>query len=79
MMRVVVDASFQVKLPQLDSSFEFCDESGKTLGFYVPAADRLGALYEWARTEFTEDEIDSARREPRGQTTAEVLARLKES
>ncbi len=78
MTRVVVDASLQVKLPQVDSSFEFCDESGRTLGYYVPAPDQLGPLYDWARTEFTDEEIEQARREPRGLTTAEVLARLRE-
>jgi hypothetical protein len=71
-----VDASLHVKLPQVDSSFEFCDKSGRTLGFYVPAPDRLRPLYDWARAEFTEEEIDRARREPRGLTTAEVLTRL---
>jgi hypothetical protein len=76
MTRVVVDASLQVKLPQVDSSFEFCDESGRTLGYYVPAPERLGSLYDWARAEFTEEEIERARREPRGRSTAEVLARL---
>ena len=78
MTRVVVDASRHVKLPQVDSSFEFCDESGRTLGFFVPVLDRLGPLYDWARTEFTEEEIDRARQEPRGLTTAQVLARLNE-
>ncbi len=76
MTRVVVDASLQVKLPQVDSSFEFCDESGRTLGYYVPAADQLRRLYDWARTQFTDEEIERARREPPGWTTAEVLARL---
>jgi hypothetical protein len=78
MTRVVVDASLQVKLPQVDSSFEFCDESGRTLGYYIPAADQLRPLYDWARAAFTDEEIQRARREPPGPTTAELLARLKD-
>ncbi len=78
MTRVVVDASLQVKLPRVDSSFEFCDESGTTLGYYVPAADQLRTLYDAARAAFTDEEIERARREPRGPATAEVLARLKD-
>ena len=78
MTRVIVDATLQVELPHVDSSFEFCDASGRTLGYCVPAPDQLGPLYEWARGEFTAEEIDRARREPRGQTTAHVLARLGE-
>jgi hypothetical protein len=62
----------------MDSSFEFCDESGRTLGFFVPAPDQLGPVYDWARAEFTEEEIERARREPRGRTTDEVLSRLSE-
>lgn len=77
MTRVVVGASLQVTLPQVDSSFEFCDESGRTLGYYLPAPDRLGSLYDRARREFTEEEIERARREPCGPSTAEVLARLR--
>jgi len=77
MTRVVVDASLQVKLPQVDSSFEFCDESGRTLGYYVPAPGQLQHLYDWARTEFTDEELERARREPRGPTTAEILTRLR--
>ena len=78
MTRVVVDASLQVKLPHVDSSFEFCDESGRTLGYYVPAADQLRPLYDRARAALTDEEIERARREPRGLTTVEVLARLKD-
>ena len=78
MTRVVVDASLQVKLPQVDSSFEFCDESGRTLGYYVPAADQLRPLYDRARAAFTDEEIERARREPRGPTTVEVLSRLRD-
>jgi hypothetical protein len=62
----------------VDSSFVFCDESGRTLGYYVPAPDQLRELYDWAKAQFTDEEIERARREPRGLTTAEVLARLKE-
>jgi len=78
MTRVIVDASLQVKLPQLDSSFEFCDESGRTLGYYVPAPDQLRELYDWAKAQFTDEEVERARREPGELTTAEVLARLKD-
>ena len=28
----------------------FCDESGRTLGYYVPAPDQRREMYEWART-----------------------------
>ena len=63
MTRVVVEASLQVRLPQVASSFEFCDESGRTLGYFVPAPDSLRSLYDWAQTQFTDEEIERARRE----------------
>lgn len=72
MERLTLDASASAGLRGLTSECELLDEVGKPLGLFVPMAD----LYEWARSQFTDEELEAARREPGGRTTAEVLARL---
>jgi len=76
MNRIMVDAALRSKPDNLESRLELCDESGVTLGCFVPASEREGLLYAWARAEFTDEEIERARREPGGLTIAEVLADL---
>jgi hypothetical protein len=79
MNRLVVDRSLRSKLPDLDSRLELCDESGITLGYFVPASDRQRVLYAWAQGEFTDEEIDHARAESGGYSLAEILADLPRS
>lgn len=76
MNRIVVDPSLLSRLSNLDSRMEFCDESGKTLGYFVPASEQERLLYAWARAAFSDEEIERARAENGGLTVAEVLADL---
>ncbi len=76
MNRIIVDQSLRSRLNNLQSRLELCDESGETLGYFVPASERQRLLYAWARAEFTDEEIALARAEPGGVTIAEVLADL---
>ena len=66
------------KLKGLNEELDFCDESGRVVGHYVPADIYLKLLYAQAKTEVTDEELEAARREPRGKTTAEVIARMEE-
>ncbi len=77
MTKVIVDAALRSRLHNLDSALELCDEDGRTLGHFVPAPEDLRWAYDWARTAFTEDEIERAQQEEGGRTTAEVLERLR--
>ncbi len=77
MKTIAVDTSVRLQLGNLDSPLEFCDESGVTLGFFVPAAQRQRELYDRARSMFSEEDIERARRQTGGSTTEEVLARLR--
>jgi len=76
MNKIIVDPSLRLKLHNLDARLEFCDESGKTLGYFVPACELQRLLYAWAQGEFTDEEIERARGEPGGLSIAEVLADL---
>jgi hypothetical protein len=73
MTRLIVPSSLRTQLQGLDSELELCDESGRTLGYFVPSALDERALYDRIRSEFTDEEIEAARRQPGGRTTAEVL------
>ncbi len=77
MRTISVDASVQLQLGNLDSALELCDESGVTLGFFLPAPQRQHELYEQARTMFSDADIERARGQTDGSTTEEVLARLR--
>ncbi|MBU4273475.1 MAG: hypothetical protein KKA28_16570 [Planctomycetes bacterium] len=77
MKTISVDTSVRLQLGNLDSALELCDESGATLGYFVPAAQRQRELYEQARTMFSDADIERARGQTGGSTTEEVLARLR--
>jgi hypothetical protein len=77
MNKVYVDDDLRARLHGLAAQLESCDESGSTLGYFVPR-DVHDTTSEARPSEmFSEEEIALARREPRGRTTAEVLERLR--
>jgi len=77
MNRITIDESLRAQLDSLGSRLEFCDQAGHTLGYFIPASEERSLLYAWARGEFTDEEIDRARREPGGLSLTELLADLK--
>jgi hypothetical protein len=76
MNKVIIDPSLLPQLGDLHSRVELCDNAGRTLGYFVPVSEQKRLLYAWARGEFTDREIDLARREPGGAALAEILAEL---
>ena len=76
MNRVTVDPETRTRLQNLDKELEIYDEAGTKLGVFLPADPDEAAIYEWARNEFTDEEIDAARREGGGITTQELLRKL---
>ena len=77
MNKVMLDETLRSKLNGLDTRLELCDESGRTLGYFLPAAEVDRSLYAWAHEQFTDEELELARRQPGGRTTAQVLDHLK--
>ena len=76
MIKITVDDSLRKHLSDFAARIELCDESGRTVGFFVPASEEQQLLYAWARDQFTDDEIDAARCEPGGFTIEQILAEL---
>lgn len=76
MNKVTLDPELRSKLDDLDSEFEVCDESGKTLGYYVPAERHRRLLYALARSQVSDEELTEARRQSGGRSLAEIVADL---
>ncbi len=79
MNRIVVDPTLRSRLWNLDARLELCDEAGMVLGYFVPASERRRLLYDWARGQFSEDELARARAQSGGFSLAEILAELTHS
>ena len=78
MNRVTVDPETRTRLQNLDKELEIYDEAGTKLGIFLPTDPDEAAIYEWARNEFTDEEIDAARSEKGRVTTQELLEGLKD-
>jgi hypothetical protein len=73
---IIVDRVLRSKLDGLGEQVELCDESGKTLGHFLPTAAYRQLVYAWARSLMTDEEIEQARRETGGRTLAEIRTSL---
>lgn len=83
MEKVTLEGELRSRLASLVGEAELCDEQGRTVGFYVPLGPEVPddlerhMLLAWAKTVFTDEELERARNDPGpSRTTAEVLERL---
>jgi hypothetical protein len=76
MSEVVIDRALVARLAGLDSTTTIRDESGRVLGFFVPAAE-AAAL--WPGTDecpYTHEELDRFRNEKGGRRLSEIWKSL---
>ncbi len=82
MGKLTLDAELRAKLNGLNEPLEVCDESGRTLGHFLPANLYREWAYAWAKAQFADQaEREQARQEIRsegGLTTAEAVACLEQ-
>ena len=76
MTKVVVDEALRSKLNGLDKQVELCEESGRTVGHFLPDALYKKLLYAFDHCPYTEEEIRRHMEEPGGRTLAEIWQRL---
>jgi hypothetical protein len=76
MIKITVDNALRSSLANFSDRIEFCDESGKTVGFFVPAAEEEQLLYAWARDQISEAEVVAARSQAGGFSLEQILADL---
>lgn len=74
MAKVTLDQNLAAKLRHLTERAELCDESGKTVGFFTPLANR--SLYEGLVIPISDEEIEQAAKEKKGRPLADILADL---
>jgi hypothetical protein len=79
MSRVIIDPQLRSELPDLADQVEFCDESGNTLGRFVPEALYREMLVAWSKVHLSDEELAQRRQEPRGRTLAEIWKSLGQS
>ena len=60
MQRIVADAKLPDILKETSMPVEIVDESGQLLGVFQPEPIDERAVYEWARTAFTDEELERA-------------------
>jgi hypothetical protein len=76
MSRVLLDSQLRTKLNGLTEQIEFCDESGKTVGHFVPDSMYRELLVAWSKAHMSDEEVTRRRAEPRGHTLAEIWKSL---
>jgi len=77
MDKLTIDSSLRDRLGGLQSGLELCDETGQTLGYFVPVVHDDPELYRRAAAQISDEELERRRREPgKRRTTQEVLERL---
>jgi hypothetical protein len=74
MSQIILDQAEEGRFTGLTGHATVCDHQGRTLGIFVPVADR--SLYEGVEIPFTEEELREAEEQTESCTTAEVLAHL---
>jgi hypothetical protein len=75
MSKLILDPETSSKLKNLKHQVDLCDESGHTLGTFIPLENR--SLYEGVVVPFTEEELRQAEQSTQWYTTEEVLDYLK--
>jgi len=75
MTKIVVDAGFLAKLNNLVGPVEFCDETGRTLGYFHSVATP-GELEELPASLISNEELERRRQEGGGRSLEAILADL---
>jgi hypothetical protein len=74
MMKIMVDEALRAKLHNFDSRLEFCDESGRVLGYLMPVVDQT--VYEGVQSPTSEQELRRRSQQGGGRSLAEILEHL---
>jgi hypothetical protein len=76
MQKVIVDPATRDRLHNLADHLEFCDESGRTLGHYLPANQYMKLVLASDGCPYTEEELARFQQEPGGRPLAEIWKSL---
>lgn len=74
MEKLIPDVATLAKLTALEHSVEFCDQSGRTIGWFLPVG--AGADYEGYECPLSSEELERIEREGGGRPLAGILRDL---
>ena len=74
MTRVTVGPDVWATLAGIKVPTQLCDEAGRVLGYFTPAADK--SLYEKVQPQISDEELQRRRQEKGGRTLSEILSDL---
>jgi hypothetical protein len=77
-IKLEVDPGLGAKLEDLAQHVELCDESGRTLGHFLPSAvyDKLFYALLAAESPYSPEDLQRSHQESGGRTLAEIWQRL---
>jgi hypothetical protein len=79
MNKVLLDPILKTKLNGLNEHLELCDDSGQTVGHFLPADLYKQMLFAWADAQIDEEELAKRRKEPRGRALKDIWQNLGQS
>jgi hypothetical protein len=75
MGKIILDSVLRNKLPDLSEQMEVCDESGRTVGLFLPL-EQYKHLLRNVRIPLSDEEIERRRQEGDGCSLPEFWARM---
>jgi hypothetical protein len=79
MVKLTINETLSKQLHSLEEEAVLCDDSGRTVGYYLPESLRKRLICDWAMSQVSEEELERARREPGGSSLEEIWERLRRS
>jgi len=74
MTKILIDPQLRERLANMSQPLQFCDEAGRTVGWFVPT---FGPFFEGKEPQISRDEIERRKQsKDKSFSTAEVLAHL---
>jgi hypothetical protein len=78
MSKIILDAELRAKLHDLTEHIYLCDETGETVGHFLPASEYRSLVYALAEATcpYSEEELQRAAQEKGGRPLAEIWKSL---
>jgi hypothetical protein len=76
MIKITFDDYMKAKLNGLNEHLEICDETGQTVGHFLPNEMYERLIYDWVNAQVSDEELEQARQEPGGRGLDEIWKSL---
>jgi len=76
MSKITLDEWLKAKLNGMNEHLEICDETGQTLGHFLPHDVYERLIYDWVNAQVSDEELEQARQEPGGRSLDEIWKSL---